>query len=436
MTTLWWTLVDHPTFSPQQLDQQWDVLIVGGGFTGLWTAHHLISSDPNLKIAVLEQSRVGSGASGRNGGWVSALYPAPDESLLKHFSQVAVDSLHSQLQNSIDDIGKFAKAANIECGFHKGGSLVTARNQGQLVRLKSHVEDRSSLLNADETQSRIRMSRTLGSIYSPDCAAINPAALVVGLALSLEARGVSIIENTHAEFSQSKKVHVGGRAIKAHSVIRAIEAYHENTRDQIPIYSLMIGTDPLPNAVFDEIGLHNRETFADASFLVNYAQRTADNRLVIGGRGAPYTWGSHRNDGRETQENFHRHLRGMARDWFPILEKYEFPYSWGGAVGITRDWSPYVRWDGSYGEIGGYAGDGVTLSYLTGASMADLVLKKISSRTQLPFIQWQNPHWEIEPLRWLAINAVIKFSSAADWEEKITGRPSLIMKALAPIIGK
>ncbi|HEX7405919.1 MAG TPA: FAD-dependent oxidoreductase [Candidatus Nanopelagicaceae bacterium] len=434
--SLWWTRVEHPQFSPEQLDRNWDVVIVGGGFSGLWCAHHLITSNPALSIAVLEQSQVGSGASGRNGGWVSALYPAGDKSLLENFSQRKIDSLHSHLRNAIDQIGTFVTEEKIDCGFHKGGTLVVARNQGQLKRLRAEVEGDSTWLSADETRERIGMTHALGALYTPDCAAIDPAALVVGLALSLEKRGVSIFENTYAEISRAKKVYVGGRKIRARSVVRAIEAYHANSRNQIPIYSLMIATEPLPAEVFNAIGLHNRETFADGSHLVNYAQRTADNRLAIGGRGAPYTWGSRRNDALENAEAIHRHLRKMAQEWFPILEKYEFTHSWGGAVGITRDWNPYVRWRGSFGEMGGYAGDGVTLSYLAAATMSDLILQRVTSRTELPFAQWKNPRWEFEPLRWLAVNAVIKLSSLADWEEKMTRRPSLIMKTLAPIIGK
>lgn len=434
--SLWWTLVDHPEFSPGTLDQQWDVVIVGGGFSGLWCAHHLISSDPHLKIAILEQGQVGSGASGRNGGWASALFPASDEKLLRHFSKGVVNDLHAHLRDAIDEIGAFTKEENIECGFHKGGTLVVARNHGQLKRLQSHVEHGSSILDAQETHARIGITRALGAVYSPNCAALNPAALVVGLARSLEQRGVAIFENTFVQFSPAKKVQVEGREIKARSVVRAIEAYHANSRDQIPIYSLMVATEPLPTEVFNDIGLHNRETFADGSHLVNYAQRTADNRLAIGGRGAPYTWGSRRNDAHEIHQGIHQHLRKMAKEWFPVLENYKFTHAWGGAVGMTRDWIPYLRWNGSYGEMGGYAGDGVTLSYLTAATMADLIMKRTSTRTQLPFVQWKNPQWEMEPLRWLAVNAVIKLSAVADREERISHQPSLLMKALTPIIGQ
>ncbi len=434
--SLWWSQTDHPEFASGRLDQMWDVVIVGGGFSGLWCAHHLITSDPNLKIAVLEKSTVGSGASGRNGGWASSLYPIDDAKMLKHFSQDIVSSLHTQLQESIDAIGAFAESEKIECDFHKGGSLLIARNHGQFTRLRESIEEGYVILSKEETQAKINMKGAVGSAFTPHCAALNPAALVVGLALSLERRGVSIFENTFATFSPDNTVIVGNRSITSKSVVRAIEAYHANTREQLPIYSLMVATEPLPDRIFDEIGIHNRETFAECAHLVTYAQRTADNRLAIGGRGAPYIWGSRRKDSNETLVGIHEQIRIMARRWFPVLRDFEFTHAWGGAVAVTRDWAAYVRFDGTYGELGGYAGDGVTLSYLAAAAMADLVLQKEIPRTRLPFIQWKNPMWEREPLRWLGVNSAIKLSEAADTEERITGRPSVLMKFLAPITGQ
>lgn len=433
---LWWSLVDHPEFKPGALDRPWDVVIVGGGFSGLWTAHHLKEWEPTLRIAVLEKNQVGSGASGRNGGWVSALYPIEDHKLLRHSSPQAIHDLHIHLRKTIDDIGAFSEKIASNSGFTKGGTLVVARNEGQLKRLASHIEEEYTLLSARETRSRIGISDALGSTYTPHCAAINPAALVVDLARSLELRGVSIFENTEAAIARDRSVSVAGEKIETTFVVRAVEAYHEGTSDQVPIYSLMIATEPLPAEVFEEIGVRNRETFAEASHLVTYAQRTAENRLAIGGRGAPYTWGSRRNEASEHNRRDHERLRNMAREWFPILNKYEFTHSWGGAVGVTRDWAPYVRTTENYGEMGGYAGDGVALSYLTAGAMADLILAKQTERTTLPFVQWKNPRWEPEPLRWIAINSAIRLSGFADKEEKRTKRPSGVMKILSSITGQ
>lgn len=433
---LWWSLVDHPAFKPGDLDRPWDVVIVGGGFSGLWTAHHLKEWEPTLRIAVLEKNYVGSGASGRNGGWVSALYPIEDHKLLKHSPAQSIHELHAHLRKTIDDIGVFAEKIGSSCGFTKGGSLVVARNEGQLKRLATHIEEDYTLLSARETRSRIRMSDALGSIYTPNCAVINPAALVVDLAHSLEARGVSIFENTEASIAKDHSVSVSGTKLNCKFAVRAVEAYHEGTADQVPIYSLMVATEPLPEEVFEEIGIRNRETFAEASHLVTYAQRTADERLAIGGRGAPYTWGSRRNDASEHDRKDHDRLRNMAREWFPILNRFQFTHSWGGAVGVTRDWAPYVRTTKNYGEMGGYAGDGVSLSYLAAGAMADLILEKESERANLPFVQWKNPRWEPEPLRWIAINSAIRLSGIADREEKRTKRPSGFMKILSSITGQ
>lgn len=434
--SLWWSLVDRPEFKPGNLDRPWDVVIVGGGFSGLWTAHHLKEWEPTLRIAVLEKNRVGSGASGRNGGWVSALYPLEDHKLLKHSSARAIHELHDHLRRTIDDIGAVAQKLDSACGFTKGGTLVVARNEGQLKRLASHIDEGYTLLSARETRSRIAMNGALGSTYTPHCAAINPAALVVDLARSLEQRGVSIFENTEAKISSEHSVSVAGEKIESRFVVRAVEAYHEGSADQVPIYSLMIATEPLPAEVFDEIGIHNRETFAEASHLVTYAQRTSENRLALGGRGAPYTWGSRRNEASEHNWRDHERLRTMAREWFPVLNKYQFTHSWGGAVGVTRDWAPYVRTTENYGEMGGYAGDGVALSYLAAGAMADLILAKKTERAQLPFVQWKNPRWEPEPLRWIAINSAIRLSGLADKEEKRTKRPSGVMKLLSSITGQ
>lgn len=433
---MWWSLTSRPEFSPGSLDRHWDVVIIGGGFSGLWSAHHLIAADPSLKIAVLEKDQIGSGASGRNGGWVSALYPTSDETLMQYASTQEIAELHSQLESSIDAIGEFAAQEKIECGFHKGGSLSIATNSGQLTRMRAIAEPGGTFLNSALTNSRINMAGALGAIYTPHCAAINPAALIVGLAQSLERKGVSIFEKSCAQFLSDGGVAVAGVSVHSDAYLRSIEAYHANTREQIPIYSLMIATEPLPSQVFDEIGIANRETFADASYLVNYAQRTSDNRLAIGGRGAPYSLGSRRNDSRENMKKIYSKLETMAREWFPVLHEHAFSYAWGGAVGVTRDWAPYLRWDGKNAQMGGYAGDGLTLSYLVASSAADVILGKDSVRTHLPFVQWRNPEWEIEPLRWMAVNAAIALSSAADFEERITGKQSLIMKALSPIIGK
>ena len=428
--SVWWSSVKHPTFTPGDLYRNWDVVIIGGGFSGMWTAHHLLNSSPDLNIAIIEAHEVGSGASGRNGGWASALYPIDDSTLAQYVSAQSISNLHAELEKSIDEIGQFALSSEDSVAFVKSGSLTVARSKPQFERIKQGLLPRESMLNKEETLARIRMSRAIGASFNPDCATINPTQLVVALAKSLAQRGVHIYENTFADVSKAGKVKVDGKSINAQFVVRATEAYHEKNREQIPIYSLMIATEPLPDEFWAKYGLDRRETFHENRHLVTYAQRTSDNRIAMGGRGAPYKWGSARSNKSEQHTRIHKKLRKTAIQWFPELKNYSFTHAWGGAVAIKRDWAPYLHWDGHFGSFGGYVGDGVTLSYLAANSMADLILGKNSVRTSLPYVGWKSAQWEPEPLRWLGVNLGIKLSAIADVEERITNRPSFVGKLI------
>ena len=432
--SVWWSSATHPSFTPGELFRQWDVLIIGGGYSGMWTAHHLLNSSPNLSIAILEAHQVGSGASGRNGGWASALYPIEDHELAKFSDAQTISNLHTELEKSIDEIGQFAEQSEENVAFIKSGSLTVARSGAQFERIKMGLLPRESILDKDQALKQIKMSQTVGASFNPDCATINPTQLVVALAKSLAHRGVHIFENTYADVSSEGEVKVAGKVIDSKFVVRAIEAYHEKNREQIPIYSLMIATEPLPDEFWNKYGLENHQTFHENRHLVTYAQRTSDNRIAMGGRGAPYKWGSARSNESEQHAKIHKQLRETAIEWFPDLKNYSFTHAWGGAVAIKRDWAPYLQWDGRFGAFGGYVGDGVTLSYLAANSMADLILGKDTVRSTLPYVGWKSAQWEPEPFRWLGVNLGIKLSELADIEEKITKRPSLLGKLIEKLL--
>ena len=232
--SVWWSSATHPTFVPGDLHRQWDVVIVGGGYSGMWTAHHLLNSSPDLKIAILEAHQVGSGASGRNGGWASALYPIDDSALAKHASAQSIANLHTELEKSIDEIGQFAAQSPDNVAFVKSGSLTVARSSAQFERIKKGLLPRESVLDKVQTLKLINMSQAIGASFNPDCATINPTQLVVALAKSLAQRGVLIFENTHADLSSEGDVKVAGKALESKFVVRATEAYHEKNREQIP----------------------------------------------------------------------------------------------------------------------------------------------------------------------------------------------------------
>ena len=163
-------------------------------------------------------------------------------------------------------------------------------------------------------------------------------------------------------------------------------------------------------------------TFTDHRHLIIYGQRTADSRIVFGGRGAPYHFGSAVRPGYDRKERVFADLRETLVDLFPALEGHAFTHEWGGPLGIARDWMASVGFDRStgIGWAGGYVGDGVSTTNLAGRTLADLVTRRQTDLTSLPWVGHHSPRWEPEPLRWLGINAGLRAMTVADHEESVT----------------
>ena len=206
-------------------------------------------------------------------------------------------------------------------------------------------------------------------------------------------------------------------------MIRATEGYTPSLRGQeravVPVYSLIIGTEPLSASTWDEIGLARRETFSDHRHLIIYGQRTADDRLVFGGRGAPYHFGSRIRPEFDRDEKVFARLYATLVDLFPVLEGTRVTHAWGGALGIPRDWCASVGLDREtgLGWAGGYVGDGVSTTNLAGRTLRDLVLGRETELTGLPWVGHHSRPWEREPWRWLGINAGLRAMTLADAEE-------------------
>jgi len=423
---------NYPTLD-QNLDL--DIAIIGGGFSGLWSAFHLIAGDPNLKIAIFEARHLGFGASGRNGGWVSSDYPVSKNVLTKRIGKNAAAAIFAALKASINEIGNFANEFAAEANFTSGGSIIFARNPGQVTRLKAGEDADHRWLSKSELAEKILIADSIGALHTPASAVVNPMELLLGLARHLTKKGVAIYENSAATIADFGQLLVGSNLVRAPRIINGVEVFRSAPREQIPLYSLMVATEPLSTQFWREVGNIDRATFAEGSHLINYAQRTADNRLAIGGRGARYPFKSKRSSAIENSSKTHEALRNLTRRWFPQLKDIKFTHSWGGAIAITRDWEPYVRWDNQrgYGELGGYAGDGMTMTYLAGKAMAAEVSDNQSEIRDLHFVNRRSRNWEIEPIRYLAINALVKLTNLSDVEERFTKKPSLINRIIEPV---
>lgn len=425
-----------------------DVVIVGGGYTGLWTAHYLLQADPALDVVVLEAEHVGFGASGRNGGWVSALWPVGPTTLARRGGAQAARAMVAELQNTVDEVGRATESAAIDCGFHKGGAIALARSPAQAARARAEVDEArewgvgTRWLNAAEASERLAASRVEGATFTPHCARVHPRRLVDGLAATVRAQGAQVHEGVRVEAIEPGRVTLAhGAQVTARHVIRATEAWTPTLPGQrrtvAPVYSLMVATEPLGAEQWSRIGLAEREVFSDHRHVVIYGQRTVDDRLAFGGRGAPYHFGSRIRPEFDHEATVFADLRATLTDLLPQLGDVRFTHAWGGPLGIARDWHPSVGHDPStgLGWAGGYVGDGVAATNLAGRTLADLVTGRSSPLTQLPWVGHRSRRWEPEPARWAGINAGLRLAHAADREEARTGRPARIAPLLAALTG-
>jgi glycine/D-amino acid oxidase-like deaminating enzyme len=433
-------------------DVEADVAIVGAGLTGMWTAYYLTKADADLQVVLCEREIAGFGASGRNGGWCSALFPASLPKLERMAGRESAIAMYRAMQQTVDEVGKVASAEGIDCHWAKGGTIGFARSPAQLERAKKEVNEARlygfgdadmRLLSAAEAQELGRVSDVLGGVYTPHCAAIHPARLARGLADLLRSRGVRIYEKTEVQRLEAGQPGVpgsrpagpprlitSGGVIKARHVIRATEGYTAGLSGQhravVPVYSLVVATAPLSDEVLEQVGLATRPTFNDLRHLIIYGQRTADGRLVFGGRGAPYHFGSAVKPAFDRVPEVFAALQATLVELFPALEGVAITHTWGGPIGIARDWCASVGLDQATGVgwAGGYVGDGLSTTNLAGRTLADLITGTDSELTRLPWVGHRSPSWEPEPLRWLGVNAGLRMMTWADRAEARTGRPS------------
>jgi glycine/D-amino acid oxidase-like deaminating enzyme len=252
---------------------------------------------------------------------------------------------------------------------------------------------------------------------------------------------VQVHESTGVEEIAPGRLRTTRGDVRAGVIVRATEGFTAQLpgyrRAVAPMYSLMVATEPLPDEVWDRIGLRARETFSDKRHLRIYGQRTADGRIAFGGRGAPYHYGSRVRQAFSDNRRVHAMLRRILRDLLPTLADASFTHAWGGNLGIPRDWYPSLSYDRATGlaHAGGYVGDGVATSNLAGRTLADLITGRQTDLLTLPWLARQSPRWEPEPLRWLGVNAGTAVFATADRTEARTGRPSRAASAFWKVIG-
>lgn len=428
-----------------------DVAIVGGGLTGIWAAYYLSVLAPELSITVVERETVGFGASGRNGGWAGAGIAGSASRYRRTLGRDGVVRATRATNDAVDEIGRVVTREQIDCGWIKSGTLVAATTKPQLERLHRMHEDAQAqgtwshdevILDPEGVLAHARIPDVRGGMYTPHCASFNPARLVRGLARVCEARGVRIFEHSAATALAPGRVGGESGEVLAPVVLRATEAFTTqlpgHRRDFLPLTSLMIATEPLPADVWDDMGIRPGLTVRDRRHLFFYARRTEDDRLVIGGRGAPYRWGSPIDESNERNEDVRLRLSETLQRHFPAARDARITHHWGGTLAVPRDWSMSVSYDPGtgIGSAGGYSGHGVVASNISGRTLADLVLGRSSELVDLPWVGHRSGRWEPEPLRYLASRAIVGILLSADRHEDRTDRSAtrvrLVQRFLPP----
>ncbi|MET9955229.1 FAD-dependent oxidoreductase [Streptomyces sp. NPDC006339] len=423
-----------PPREPLPGDRTADVCIVGGGYTGLWTAYYLKKAAPFLDITVLEAAFCGYGASGRNGGWLYNGIAGRDRYARLHGHEAAVRLQHA-MNDTVTEVVDVCAAEGIDADIHRGGVLEIAHSPAQLARLKDfHAaelafgEKDRELYGARETAERIRVTGAVGSTWTPHGARLHPVKLVKGLADAVETLGVTLHESTPVTEIRPKHAVTPYGTVRAPYVLRCTEGFTASLAGQrrtwLPMNSSMIATEPLTDAQWDSIGWEGLETLGDMAHAYMYAQRTADGRIALGGRGVPYRFGSKTdNDGR-TQPQTVAALRDILVRFFPQLAGVGIAHAWSGVLGVPRDWCATVTLDRStgLGWAGGYVGSGVATTNLAARTLRDLIQQDSGQSgptdlTTLPWVDHRVRKWEPEPLRWLGVQTMYAAFRGADRRE-------------------
>ncbi len=430
--------------SPEGRD--FDLLVVGGGFTGLWTAYYARQLDPGLRVAVLEAEQVGYGASGRNGGWLSALVPG-NRAVYARSAPGGTDAVRDfqrELFGSVDEVLRVCAVEQIDADQHRGGNLVVATTPAGLTRLRSRraadlrfgYADRDVvLLDQGEVRERVDVAPARGGLFYPDVARIHPAKLVDGLARVLRAAGVQIFEGARVTEISTGRVATASGIVTASRIVCATEGYSGpllGTRTVIPVNSSMIVTEPLPEEHWDRIGWRDGECVSDSAHTFVYSQRTADGRIAIGGRGRPYRFGSGTGGRGETDRRTVAELQGRLEQFFPGLD-FPVAHAWSGVLGVTRDWCAGVSWDptAGVGSIRGYAGHGVTATNLAARTIVDRAFGRRTPLVELPWNEHDSGRWEPEPLRYVGVHSMYRLFRVADaWEEHRQSRRTSLLADL------
>lgn len=450
--SFWWRESDtgRPGVTCESLDGDFDadIAIVGGGLTGLWSAYYLRRARPDARIVVLESRFCGFGASGRNGGWLSAEVPGNRDRYGRIAEQRGLDGVAANrrmtavLEAAVDEVLDRLCEEKIDADAVKSGIITVARCAAQQVRLREELQAHhdlggtgSYLLSRSELGDRLQVADAVAGSFTPHCARVQPAKLSAGVAAAVQRLGVRIAEGTTVRTIEPGRVSTDRGVVRAEKVLICAEGFTAalpgRARDLLPMNSSMVVTEPLDAALWDEIGWRGAELLGETAHAYTYSQRTADGRIALGGRGVPYRFGSRIDSDGRTQERTATAIATALRTLFPAAAQVPIAHAWCGVLGVNRDWSTSIGFDPASGIGGarGYVGSGLTMTNVAARTLRDLVLGESTELTELPWVNHHPRRWEFEPLRYLGVSSMYACYRFADRWEMARGSTSTALVA-------
>jgi glycine/D-amino acid oxidase-like deaminating enzyme len=415
-------------------DVRADVVVIGGGFTGLWTALHLTGREPSLEVVVLEASEVGYGASGRNGGFVDPSLTHGIHNGLAHYPGEIEDLVRLGAENYAELVA-FVAANGIDCHLDSVGSIDVATAPWQVADLEEGMAayeragERVVLLDREQVRKEVDSPTYLAGLHRPDGGGlVDPGALVRGLASVAAARGVTIHEGSPVTSidAHGTGVVVGtarGR-VTADRAVLATNAYSHQVLPRtrrwfVPVYDYVLLTAPLTDEQLARIGWEGRQGLSDAANQFHYYRLTPDRRILWGGYDAIYRFGSPVGPAQDHRRATYDLLATHFRTTFPQLDDVPFERWWGGAIATTSRFTVTFgdELDGRVVWALGYTGLGVATTRFAGRVLTDRLLDPTSPLLELELVRSKPFPFPPEPLRWVGVELTRRAIARADRRE-------------------
>ncbi len=423
-----WSKALPPANPALAADLEADVVVIGGGFTGLSSAYYLRKNSPHKKVVLLEAKACGNGASGRNGAMLLSLTEdrfmqlGPDRALDKKIYDLTVANMRA--------LREIASTVEIDCELETSGALQVCNTADDVLAGEKYVEKANAvgipaeIWNKEKTAAALGTNAYEGALCDPSSGQVHPGKLVHVLKAAAESVGVAIYENTPVVHIEEGPLHrivtAGGHTVKATALVLATNAYTSKLgylrRAICPLFDYVGITAPLSEALLTEIGWKSRMPFNDSRIETYYLGLTKDNRIHIGGGPVDYAFNNGVAEPAAAAQGYERLAQELARI-FPKLAAVPFEATWSGVVDMSLDQSPAVGVMGKHHNVFygiGFSGHGVNLTSLFGRIIADLASGLGEQWAWLPFVNRLPLYMPNEPFRWLGVQAALRYYRMTD----------------------